>query len=69
MFRSLTRFFDGKQTTPRPGRDVLRSDLFASLDAAINHARTGLSAREIADHLEQQTGWLRVADAIARPVL
>jgi hypothetical protein len=59
----------GTPTLPRPDRAQLRSELFASLDAAVNQARTGLSVRDIADHLERRVELMRLADSIARPVL
>jgi hypothetical protein len=67
----MIKFFRriGIQPPPRPDRTQLRSELFASLDAAVNQARTGLSVRDIADHLERRVELMRLADSIARPVL
>ena len=69
MMSAFLRRMFRKPTPPRRDRAQLRSELFTSLDVAINQARTGLSARDIADHLERKLEFMRLADAIARPIL
>jgi hypothetical protein len=68
MMTFLRRIF-GTPTPRRPDRAQLRSVFFTSLDVAINHARTGLSARDIADHLERRVELMRLADSVARPIM
>jgi hypothetical protein len=69
MMSAFLRRMFGTPTPRRPDRAQLRSELFTSLDVAINRARAGLSARDIADHLERKMELMRLADSISRPIL
>ena len=62
----MIRFSTISTNAIRSDRAQLRSELFASHDVAINHARTGLSARDIADHLERRVELMRLADLQSR---
>lgn len=67
--RLLRRVFRKPPTPTCLDRQQFRAELFASVDEAINRARSGLSARDLADHLERKTELIRISDSISRSIL